>query len=115
VDRLESAGANQYRQFRFDEGGAIKACFVFIRIDQDMREQSADILALGQMVRAILAWGDQAFSEVSPLARIAETGVTILKPDTADVIRASYNLLMPDATTDRAHALRIFARLEARI
>ena len=29
VARLEDARANQYRAFRFDEGGAIKAAFVF--------------------------------------------------------------------------------------
>ena len=29
VARLQGADANQYRFFRFDESGAIKACFVF--------------------------------------------------------------------------------------
>ena len=31
--RLEAVGANQYRGFRFDEQGAIKAAFVFIRMN----------------------------------------------------------------------------------
>ena len=29
VERLKAADANQYRIFRFDEAGAIRACFVF--------------------------------------------------------------------------------------
>ena len=33
VARLEKAEANQYRFFRFDESGAIKACFVFLCMD----------------------------------------------------------------------------------
>ncbi len=33
VKRLAEAQANQYRFFRFDAEGAIKACFVFLRMD----------------------------------------------------------------------------------
>ena len=33
VARLGAAGANQYRIFRFDAEGAIKAAFVFLRMD----------------------------------------------------------------------------------
>ncbi|MEL7082265.1 MAG: hypothetical protein AAGK82_12740, partial [Pseudomonadota bacterium] len=33
VARLEAADANQYRIFRFDDTGAIQACFVFLRMD----------------------------------------------------------------------------------
>ncbi|MGB0799911.1 MAG: hypothetical protein ACPGRD_11395, partial [Planktomarina sp.] len=36
VARLHDADANQYRIFRFDENGAIKACFVFLRMDTHM-------------------------------------------------------------------------------
>ena len=32
VGRLKAADANQYRIFRFDEAGAIRASFVFLRI-----------------------------------------------------------------------------------
>jgi hypothetical protein len=34
VARLEAAEANQYRIFRFDEAGAIRASFVFLRMDE---------------------------------------------------------------------------------
>ena len=36
VPRLEAAEANQYRVFRFDEAGGIKACFAFVRMDAEL-------------------------------------------------------------------------------
>ena len=36
VARLKAADANQYRIFRFDEAGAIKASFVFLRMDKQL-------------------------------------------------------------------------------
>src|SRR6056297_4161311 len=48
VDRLKAAGANQYRLFRFDEEGAIKAAFVFLRMDDELSRVPAEELALGQ-------------------------------------------------------------------
>lgn len=36
-DRLQATGANQYRFFRFDADGAIKAAFVFVRMDRRCR------------------------------------------------------------------------------
>lgn len=113
VTRLNFAGANQYRLFRFDDEGGIQACFVFLRMDGALQEQPADILALGQMVQSILAWGDAAFADRSPLARVPEGGATILKPDVAAVIRAAYDPALPVAATDRSHALRLFARVGA--
>ncbi|MGB3146187.1 MAG: hypothetical protein WBA91_00355, partial [Paracoccaceae bacterium] len=32
VARLKAEGADNYRQFRFDEAGAIRACFCFVRM-----------------------------------------------------------------------------------
>ena len=48
VERLQSAEANQYRTFRIDENGAIKAAFIFIRMDNAMSELPAEDLALVQ-------------------------------------------------------------------
>ena len=42
LTRLEEAGANQYRVFRFDEAGAIRACFVLIRMDAHLQAVPAD-------------------------------------------------------------------------
>jgi hypothetical protein len=112
VARLEAADANQYRFFRFDKQGAIKACFVFLRMDAGLSAQPAQTLALGQSVQSILMWSDQAFVDQSPLALVGD--VAVLRPDVAEVIRAAYDPVLPDAAQDASHALRLAARVEAR-
>jgi len=112
VGRLIEAEANQYRLFRFDEKGAIKAAFVFIRMDSELEKVSADTLALSQMVQVILLWSDRAFQDRSALAQL-DGGKIILRPDIADVIRAAYDPVMPVMTQDASHALRLAARLQA--
>ncbi len=49
-DRLMQAGANQYRAFRFDPDGSIKAAFVFLRMDAALSEMPAEVLALGDWI-----------------------------------------------------------------
>ncbi len=107
--RLRAAGANQYRAFRFDEKGAIKAAFVFLRMDDHLAAMPAEDLALAQAAQVILLWSDQAFAGSSPLARVG-AGV-ILRPAIAGVIRAAYGVAMPAVARDASHALRIAARL----
>ncbi|WP_092779201.1 hypothetical protein [Jannaschia pohangensis] len=109
VTRLQQAGANQYRIFRFDEEGAIKACFSFVRVDDHLASVPADTLALNQMTQAILLWSDRAFGDTSPLA-VAD-GVAILRPDIADVMRAAYDPVLPAMARDASHALRLAARV----
>ena len=109
VDKLKQADANQYRIFRFDEAGAIRAAFVFLRMDQHMATVAADTLALGQAVQTILLWSDKAFDEQPPLALIEDKAV--LRPEIADVIRAAYDPVMPAMAQDASHALRLAARI----
>jgi hypothetical protein len=111
VARLQAAEANQYRIFRFDDEGAIQACFVFLRMDENMSAVPAETLALSQVVQSMLLWSDRAFAEVSPLA-VAE-GTTVLRPDIAGVIRAAYDPVMPRAAFDSSHAMRLAARVGA--
>ena len=111
VARLEGADANQYRAFRFDEGGAIKAAFVFVRMDAAMRAAPAETIALSQIVQTILLWSDTAFLGTSPLAILQPGGPAILKPQIGDLIRAGYDPVLPAHATDPAHALRLAARL----
>ncbi len=111
VPRLQEAGANQYRLFRFDGEGAIRAAFVFLRMDEALSAMPAEVLALGQVVQSILLWGDAAFTERSPLAR-TEGGAVILRPEIGALVRAAYDPVMPSAARDPAHALRLSARLE---
>ncbi|WP_299369203.1 hypothetical protein [uncultured Tateyamaria sp.] len=109
VARLQAADANQYRIFRFDEHGAIKACFVFLRMDDALAAVSADTLALSQVVQSVLLWSDLAFRDRSPLAVAGDT--TVLRPDIAALIRAAYDPVMPVAAEDASHALRLSARI----
>lgn len=109
VDRLKEAGANQYRAFRFDDAGAIKACFVFLRMDAQLNDIPADTLALSQVVQSSLLWSDTAFQAQSPLAVAGET--VILRPEIGALMRAAYDPIMPIAARDPSHALRLAARI----
>ncbi|SDY60109.1 hypothetical protein SAMN05444004_102106 [Jannaschia faecimaris] len=108
TERLEQAGANQYRIFRFDSDGAIKACFTFIRMDEHLADVPAETLALNQMVQAMVLWSDTAFQDASPLAMVGDRAA--LRPDIADLMRASYDPVLPAMAQDSSHALRLFAR-----
>lgn len=109
VARLQAADANQYRVFRFDERNAIRAAFVFVRMDAALADIPADTLALSQAVQVILLWSDAAFADRSPLAVVPD-GV-ILRPEIGALIRAAYDPVLPAVATDPAHALRLAARI----
>lgn len=109
--RLSVAEANQYRIFRVDPEGAIRAVFVFLRMDGELAEVSAETLCLVQIVQSVLLWSDAAFTEASPLMR-TETGQMILRPEIGAVIRAAYDPVLPEVATDPAHALRLAARID---
>ena len=114
VGRLQGADANQYRIFRFDEAGGIKACFLFLKMDEVMAEIPADTLFLGQVVQSIVLWSDEAFLGSSPLA-LTGNDVAILRPDVASIIRSAYDPVLPVTATDPSHALRVQARIWAAI
>lgn len=109
VVRLKAEGANQYRLFRFDAGGAIRAAFVFLRMAPALAAMPAEDLALAQAAGVILLWSDRAFEGAGPLARAA--GQVILRPDISAVIRAAYDPVLPDVARDASHGLRIAARI----
>ncbi|MGD9294542.1 MAG: hypothetical protein PVI41_06625 [Roseobacter sp.] len=109
LDRLKEVDANQYRIFHFDADGAIKACFVFLRMDENLSAVPAETLALSQIVQSVLLWSDTAFTSRSPLAVAGDK--TILRPDIAGLIRAAYDPVMPAQALDASHALRLAARI----
>lgn len=111
VATLKEREAHQYRAFRFDEEGAIKACFTFVRMSEAMEDVPADVVALSQAVQAMLLWSDTAFTQDSPLAQGPEG--TVVRPDVANLLRAAYDPLLPNAARDASHALRLYARLIA--
>ena len=109
VGRLQVAEANQYRIFRFDEVGAIKACFVFLRMDEHLAAVPAHTLALSQVAQSILLWSDMAFRETSPLVVAGDH--VVLRPEIAALMRAAYDPVLPVAAQDASHALRLSARI----
>lgn len=113
VSRLEAAQANQYRAFRFDPAGAIRASFVFLRMDATLSSLPAIDLALSQAVNAILLWGDQAFDLVAPL--VSDGRNVLLNPQIAAIVQAGYDPIMPATASDPSHALRIAARLTSKL
>ncbi len=110
VGRLAATGANQYRVFRFDREGAIKAAFVFLRMDADLSAVPADTLALAQAVQTIVLWSDLAFRDRSPLVALPD-GRTGVRPEIGALLRAAHEPVMPVAANDPSHALRLAARV----
>lgn len=109
VARLKAEGANRYRLFRFDDAGAIKAVFGFLRMDAELSEVPAEDLALAEAVMSSLLWAEEAFQGGGPLARAG--GQVVLRPDIAAIVRAAYDPVMPDVAEDASHALRLAARM----
>ena len=112
-ERLAAQDANQYRLFRFEDNGAIQACFSFIRVGGALADQPASDIALAEAVQMILLWGEGAFANQSPLALLPDDKGAVLRPEIAQAIRAAYDPVMPVSASDAAHALRLFARIGA--
>lgn len=92
--RLERANANQYRLFRFDSDGGIRACMIFLRMSGPLAEIHPGVMAESLMMRSALTFA----TEIAP------------SPELAAIIRAAYDPVLPVAATDPAHALRLAAR-----
>lgn len=110
IATLTAEGANQYRVFSFDPGGGIRLCITLLRYDEELQRVSAQTVAVGQALQGMLLWSDAAFMDESPLA-ITEDGICLVKPAYADLLRAAYDPVLPDAARDPAFALRLAARL----
>ncbi|MFI0395578.1 hypothetical protein [Paracoccus jiaweipingae] len=93
--RLAAQDADQYRIFRFDASGGIRACFAFIRMGGALRDAHPAELAEALTMRAALSFA----RDITPSA------------DLAALIRAAYDPTLPAAATDPSHALRLAARL----
>lgn len=111
-ERLIAAEATQTRIFRYDETGAIRAAFVFLRISGAMAELPADMIALDQACRLMLSWNSRAFAKEPPLVQ-ADGKPPMLRPRIAQLLRAAYDPALPACARDDSHALRLFARMEA--
>ena len=107
--RLSAQKASHYRLFRFDANGSIRAVFVFLQIGGALAELPAEYLALSEAAQMICLWSDSAFAH-RPILTLQE-GKVVLNPQIAAVIRAVYDPVLPVASTDAPHALRVFGRV----
>lgn len=95
-DRLARAEADQYRLFRFDADGGIRACLAFLRMGGALADSHPGHLAEAIFMRCALTFA----RDIAPSAPVAA------------LIRAAYDPVLPVAATDPAHALRLAARME---
>jgi hypothetical protein len=109
VARLEAGGADQYRHFRFEPDGAIRACFAFLKMDGPLADLPAADLALTLAVQVMLLWSERAFQDRAPLERAGEA--VVLRPEVAGLIRAAYDPVLPASAREASHALRLAARV----
>lgn len=93
--RLRAAKADQYRMFRFDADGGIRACLSFANMSGNLAEAHPGILAETMVVRSMLTFA----RDVTPSAELAA------------LIRAAYDPALPVCAIDPSHALRLAARL----
>lgn len=94
-DRLIREQADQYRIFRFDPDGGIRACLTFLNMGGPLADAHPGVLAETLAVRAMLTFAQ----DVRP------------SPGLARLLRAAYDPVMPVAASDASHALRLAARL----
>jgi hypothetical protein len=95
AERLKRQDAGQYRLFRFDADGAIRACMNFINMGGKLAEVHPAHLAEAFAVNSMLTFAH----DVTPT------------PELAALIRAAYDPVMPPVARDSSHALRLAARL----
>lgn len=110
VDGLTAQGATRYRSFGFDREGAIQLCVVLIRVDAATERLSLQTLGTSETFQSLLTFGENAFDAQSPIAMIKANNLCIVKPEYAAVVRAAYDPMMPAASNDASHALRVSAR-----
>lgn len=95
--RLADADADQYRMFRFDADGSVRACLGFLRMSGALADSHPAHLAEAVFMRCALTFA----RDIAP------------SPAIAALIRAAYDPVLPGAATDPAHALRLSARTGA--
>ena len=115
VARLGAREAARYRLFRFDEAGAIRACFSFVRMGGALAEAPADVLAMQEALGLVLTWApgalERAPAAMAPLQR-DEDGRLGLSAPAARLLAAAHDPALPAVADDPSHALRLWARMQ---
>ena len=110
ITGLQEQNATRYRSFGFEKNGAIQLCVVLIRVDAATEQMSLQTLGTSETFQSLLTFGENAFDMHSPIATIKANNLCIVKPEYAAVVRAAYDPVLPAASNDPAHALRVSAR-----
>jgi len=96
--RLKAQTADQYRIFRFDSDGGIRACMTFVNMGGGLADAHPAGLAEVMVMRALLTFAQ----DVTPSRELA------------DLIRVAYDPVLPVVARDQSHAMRLAARLQRR-
>ncbi|WP_311319101.1 hypothetical protein [Paracoccus maritimus] len=96
--RLIGSPADQYRLFRFDPDGGIRACLIFVRMSGALADSHPARLAEALVMRSALTFA----RDVTPSSELAA------------LIRAAYDPVLPVTANDHSHALRLAARMAPR-
>ncbi|MBD9526479.1 hypothetical protein [Paracoccus sp. PAR01] len=96
--RLKAQTADQYRIFRFDSDGGIRACMTFVNMGGGLADAHPAGLAEMMVMRALLTFAQ----DVTPSRELA------------DLIRVAYDPVLPVVARDQSHAMRLAARLQRR-
>ena len=96
-DRLAEQDADQYRLFRFDEAGGIRACLTFVTMGGALADAHPAALAERITMQSTLTFS----GEVTPSNALA------------GLISAAYDPVLPLVATKPAHAFRLSARMGA--
>jgi len=93
--RLAGQSADQYRLFRFDDNGAIRACMVFLNMSGTLADAHPAALAERVTMQSALTFATDFTADEKMAA----------------LIRAAYDPVLPVAVDQPAHAMRLAARL----
>jgi len=110
VEKLQFSSTKSYRIFSFDPEGGIKMCVQLIKVSDETAEMSIQALATGETFQCLALFSANAFINESPIAQISQNNLCIPKPKYAALVRAAYDPILPVASQDKTHALRLLAR-----
>lgn len=112
ISHLQTSTTKTYRVFSFDGDGGIKMCVQMVKVADETADMSIQTLAVGETYQCLALFGPQAFADESPIGQIEENGLVIAKPEYAALIRAAYDPVLPVATKDNTHAMRLAPRVD---
>ncbi|WP_378942227.1 hypothetical protein [Paracoccus sp. R86501] len=95
--RLSGSQLTQYRLFRYDDGGAIRACMIFLNMSGPLADAHPAMLAERVMMQSALTFATDFTADVQMAA----------------LIRAAYDPVLPVASDQPTHAMRLAARMAA--